>query len=454
MKRDFSIEAYAELVSLIEQIQQEELCFITDFLGDIFLRIKHALGKHGIVDTMSDINAYHKEVLDMENTTLEELDRIFEDVSDLDNRYAGESGFYAPLEKTAQLRERMIHLSGLCARTESVVAYGGSLASCFTPFLVHVATDQRDYYEDNISLYEVEYTSESFPAISYDSKRNYVQLYEALHPEEAALLDRVLSDPDLSEAERLDIRFIIYSAPEPYRSIYLEHLSRFVIHVDSDVNGAYYMPGLEEIFIEDEDGNLRLDLRSAYNCFFHECGHAVDDFECGGVMSEEFRYEGQSLHDLLTADVRNYVEDYMRNDPYLGSLTEEQRYQVLRGLNLTDDASFAYQPGTALSDPVLEAARQAVIRHMSSDLYGHDNSAVSDVYGGVTNNVLRSTWGHPSNTYWYYGTTPTGHQEHELWAEFFAAKMTHDEKELASIRAHFPKAYEAMEAMAQQMAAN
>ena len=39
------------------------------------------------------------------------------------------------------------------------------------------------------------------------------------------------------------------------------------------------------------------------------------------------------------------------------------------------------------------------------------------------------------------------HQESELWAEFFAAKMTQDEAALKSIKSHFPQAYKAMEAI-------
>ena len=44
-----------------------------------------------------------------------------------------------------------------------------------------------------------------------------------------------------------------------------------------------------------------------------------------------------------------------------------------------------------------------------------------------------------------------GSQVAELWADFFAAQMTHDEAALSLIKQHFPTAYAAMEQMALEM---
>lgn len=452
MRRDFSSQALSELESQLNELKNEQLSFLTDFFGDLYLRVKHYLAKHGIVENLDDIRAYHKEVLDMENASLSQIHQIFEEISSVDSNYgAAGAGFAEPLETLELLRERMKALGALCSRTESAVLNGGRAVSSFSGLAVHVRTDQHEHYQKHIKEEEIRFTADSFRSLSSGTKSRYVQIYESLHTEDAILLDKVLSDPDLSEAERLDIRFMIYSAPEPYRSIYLEHLREYVVHVDDDIDGAYY--SRPEIFIRDENGHFLMDRRGPYNTFFHESGHAIDDFENGSgyMLSTSYTYNGYTMNELVTADTRAYVENYMDSDPNLSRLTEAQRYEVLRSLNLTDDASFAYEGGP-LADPVLEAARQAVIRHMNSDLAGDKNVAASDVYGGVTNNAITGTWGHYSSTYWYNGTTPTGSQEAELWAEFFSAKMTHDEVQLESIRRHFPRAYEAMEAMAEEMA--
>ena len=133
----------------------------------------------------------------------------------------------------------------------------------------------------------------------------------------------------------------------------------------------------------------------------------------------------------------------------------------MRSLNLTDDAAYTYG-GDENLDQVLKQYRGEIVRHMNYELAGEVNEAASDVYGGVTNNAIIGGYGHRKEPnekgsdyqYWYSGRKPTNNQTSELWAEFFAAKMTHDENALVSIKEHFPNAYDAMEKMAQEMAAN
>ncbi len=308
--------------------------------------------------------------------------------------------------------------------------------------------------------------------------------YEENHPEEAALMDQVLSDPDLTEQERLDIKYTAYNAPEPYRSIYFEHLRQYCVNV-GDTDTSYYTPLFNTIYLNKSDHTFGTDPRGAYNTFFHESGHAIDDFERSfGYLSNKYDYHGTSLHDLIVSDTRTYVEDLFERDEILCELTPEDRYIVLRSLNLTDDADYYYylnpsrkgvigafkdfidplsSESLELDDPVLESARKRAQKLMFDDLEGEVNEAASDVYGGVTNNALLGVsssegevhYGHRDTNYWYDNKgKATGAQERELWAEFFAAQMTQDEAALESIRRHFPKAYEAMENMAQQMNTN
>jgi hypothetical protein len=457
MRRDFTQEYYLELCDTIRSLKSEQLCFLTDFFGDLILKIKAWLEKHGVCDPTEDIRAHHRELLDRENTTLEKLAAIFQEVWATDNVFGtGESYFNGTVTALASYQNYVRTLSGIAAEASVAVQSGGKLQDCLSEKTIRMEMDPLDA-SLNADLSPIVFALSTF-MVNNDPyfKTAYVEFFEIGHPEYAELMAQVLSDPDLTDQERKDIRYLIYSAPEPYRSIYLEHVDSFVVHVDGDVDGAYYSGWLREIFIRDTDKYFADDPMAPYTTFFHESGHAIDDFENenGYMLTTHFTYEGQSLHDLVTGDVRNYVEDYIRNDPYLSSLTEEQRQTVLWGLNLTDNAEFAYGGGTELSDPVLEAARQAVINHMKTDLAGYENGAASDVYGGVTNNAIYGNWGHWTDTYWYNGNSATGSQEIELWAEFFGAKMTGDEATLASIRAHFPRAYDAMEAMALEMASN
>ena len=323
-----------------------------------------------------------------------------------------------------------------------------------------------------------------------DAVNRSVAEFEREHPEYAALMNRVLSDSDLTEQERIDIKYTSYHAPEPYRLIYFEHLSQYVVSIEK--GGAAYYPR-EGIIRMGRKQTLGDDPRGAYTTFFHESGHAIDDFEYGtaaygdGSLTNHYSYDGRSLHDLIVSDTRTYVENYIDNATYtinghtfeLNNLTPEQKHLILKSLNLTDDAPMYdyendspkeyYNPfrpiKTVLSqfktnpwvidDPILDDIRVGIREQLYKDISGWDNESASDVFGGVTNNAIRGDVVHTSKYYWYDADkTPKGSQERELWAEFFAAQMTHDEAALESIRSHFPQAYEAMEAMAREMAGN
>ena len=178
-----------------------------------------------------------------------------------------------------------------------------------------------------------------------------------------------------------------------------------------------------------------------------------------GMKSREYVYEGKSLNDWIADDVENYMSEYI-GDTY-PNLTDSQKQALMRSLNLTDDATYAYGGDDDLSK-VLKQYRKEIVSHMRKELAGEENEAASDVYGGITNNAIIGDYGHRKElnengsdyNYWYSGGKPTNKQTSELWAEFFAAKMTHDEDALVSIKEHFPNAYDAMEKMAQEMAAN
>lgn len=304
------------------------------------------------------------------------------------------------------------------------------------------------------------FTADTFKEISNETKEYYIDRVETANPEYRELFDKVLADPDLTDSERRDIKFLAYFAPEPYRSIYLEHLRQYTVNVGPEIKGSYYSPGNRGIYLTDSDDTFLDNPRGPYNTFYHESGHAIDDFEQSeGSMTNQYYYEGKSLHDYVVEDVRTYVEDVINRE--MPELSVAQRQELLRSLNLTNDSSYSYGGSSKGLDAVMLHYRTRLIDVMRQDLKGNVNEAPSDVYGGVTNNAIYGGWGHfPSqNTnpddyrYWYDSRgIAQGSQERELWAEFFAAKMTHDEEALQTIRKHFPNAYDAMEEMAKQMA--
>ena len=468
MKRDFTQKNYEYFLSLLQQISDEQWCGISDWFGDGYLYVKHFLGDLGLYDKTSNMEKYHKELLDKKNTSAAKIRTIFEDVSTMDSQYAG-NGAARFGECLAMLQNHHEYIQALTKIADGgyqVVANGGSFRSYI--FSANVKNMMRSVSDrmETIML-PLLFTADTFAELSGRYKSAYITSYENGHPEIKEKLDRVFSDPDFTASEIRDIKFLIYNAPEPYRSIYIEHIEEFQVIVynvdepDGDgYEGSLYSSSSRKIYLIDSDNTFFDNERGPYNTFFHESGHAIDDYEkMIGMKSREYVYEGKSLNDWIADDVENYMSEYI-GDTY-PNLTDSQKQARMRSLKLTDDATYSYGGDDDLNK-VLKQYRREIVSHMRKELAGEENEAASDVYGGITNNAIIGDYGHRKElnengsdyNYWYSGGKPTNKQTSELWAEFFAANMTHDVDALVSIKEHFPNAYDAMEKMAQEMAAN
>lgn len=89
MKRDFSANARQELLSLVTQVENEKWCDFTDWAGDRWYDFEAWIGKLDIKDYIDDINRYHKKVIDKNNTTTGQINKIFEDVNEVSSCYQG-----------------------------------------------------------------------------------------------------------------------------------------------------------------------------------------------------------------------------------------------------------------------------------------------------------------------------------------------------------------------------
>lgn len=82
--RDYSDEVYNRMLKQIDEINNETINCVTDALGDVCLH----LGKWtGIINT-SSTEAYQKKMLDMNNTTANQLKKIFKEVKEIDTTKA------------------------------------------------------------------------------------------------------------------------------------------------------------------------------------------------------------------------------------------------------------------------------------------------------------------------------------------------------------------------------
>ena len=74
--------------------------------------------------------------------------------------------------------------------------------------------------------------------------------------------------------------------------------------------------------------------------------------------------------------------------------------------------------------------------------------AVTDVYGGMTGNVLRTSNGYGHKTSYWNDPTMAGK---ELWAEYFSYNMSGSKENLEHLREYFPEAANVLEKYAYSM---
>lgn len=88
MIRDFSLITKVRLIEEIDKIHKDDWCGFTDFFGDLFYRGGKMLEHLKLKDDMSNVEEYHRKVLDMTDMTKNELNSIFEEVYEIDKTYA------------------------------------------------------------------------------------------------------------------------------------------------------------------------------------------------------------------------------------------------------------------------------------------------------------------------------------------------------------------------------
>lgn len=478
MKRDFTRANFDNLVTMLRELDAKANQEIMDRAG----RLTNLLGTVSQTFMFLDsplrrLAGHIRSLIEAEEKARVRVRQIFEDVSRADRQYRNETvGFGLTRSALQDLQNAMKSLTELNDRGCAAVDQGGNLLSVFNAPAVHegmkipnAALGKSTAAIENGAAY----TAEDFRKVPNGIKQERIREVEQEHPEYEEKFREVLSDPDISEQERMDIKYMAYCAPEPYRSIYLEHLDRYRVSVEKSENekekGSWYSNRENRIRLEDE--NMAWDDCGSYNTFFHESGHAVDDFEddlrfsSGSIVfgdktmrTNSYEYNGKTLNELVTEDTRNHVRNIIENDPMLKELKPAQKEELMRRMNLADDSKFRYQ-GNAGGDMVMNIYIMRLRDVMHKDLVGRGKESCSDVYGGVTNNAIKGDWGHSKGEkdktyeYWYdEDGNPTGRQERELWAEFFAAKMTNDVEELEYLQTYFPQAYVAMEKMAEEMA--
>jgi len=89
MKRDFSDSAYQELLSLVKQVEDEQWCDFTDWIGDGWYGFESWIGQLDARKYVDNVNKYHKKVIDKNDATAGDIEKIFNAVNTQSINYRG-----------------------------------------------------------------------------------------------------------------------------------------------------------------------------------------------------------------------------------------------------------------------------------------------------------------------------------------------------------------------------
>lgn len=84
MYRDFSENSKQKLLGLVSEVENEKLCDFTDWIGDRWYDFEAWIGRLDIKNYLNNVNTYHKKVIDKNNATKKEIEKIFRDVMSID----------------------------------------------------------------------------------------------------------------------------------------------------------------------------------------------------------------------------------------------------------------------------------------------------------------------------------------------------------------------------------
>lgn len=295
-----------------------------------------------------------------------------------------------------------------------------------------------------------------------------ISRYEKENPDFAKKLNDLLASGNnnkLTEEDIRNIKYLAYTAEEPYRTIYLNELGKYMIGNGNLDKGAYYQPGEHTINFTYKDC-FKNDPRGPYTTFFHESGHAIDDLaelaKKNGSDTEVFKGRSNGMdRDVTIREAIEYDVYYNKNNPH--SVTSLANDIIRRGKSgrngNVDNVIEALQKGSSkgLSKADRELYNAVVAAHQRESGGSESMEAVSDVYGGMSNNALqkykqgrdeyRMGYTHDDN-YWNDQTKPAK----ELWAEFFSYHMAGDEEALRNLKEYFPEAADILEQYAESLA--
>lgn len=510
MIRDFSQEAKETLYTQIDNVAPDGFMeSVGDFFGDLGLEVQSWIGELCINSYLDNVAKYHEKVLDKNNTTKKDIDKIFQKVASVDNSYVENfqnitdtmtqyrqyistmSEMILPQNLTNPLSSTHISIQALLAQMQDA-----EIALWATLYQNGKEVEIDDWKRQQIEAYiqrQVNSLGRDVTQLNAaDDKaiqERIVVLYQMLDSETAerflALFDS--SATLIDDFDRNNIMYIAYTAEEPFRSLFLNSLGRYTIGRTDLSEKAYFTPSGNKVD-KTPANSINFEALSAfyhcpkgaYNTFFHECGHAID-YNIDGNTYFSNIYRDSSNYDIIAGDVYTHIEmkinDYI-NQKITSGVSNAASYQacsaeniiscIKNGGNTSKLSSTEKSVYNSISSKLKKELRSISSTHQYEDTNGllHGTlytAGISDIFGGVTNNVIVGDRGHWDKmddgpykgeyTYWYNPETNdrTGQHEKELWAHYFCFQITGDQEAIFTMNQYFPNAINQYNDMATDM---
>ncbi len=495
MIRDFSEMAKNELNTQIDEVKPvgiwEE---IMDSVCDLGLHLQSGMGFLRIENYVNDVKKYHRKILDKNNISKAQLEVIFQEIKEIDETYTSilamlNEEFRKDIAYLKKLANIIAIGQGIDVRQECLTLkiQAETRGNIFIKALYSMWANnlqipiQEQYYRqiETYMYQEIAGLGRDVIQLNHekDKKRQegVVEVYRKLYPESAQkfkdLFDSAQGD-GFSEFDRVNIIYIVISADEPGRTLFLDSMDTLSFgRVDGSASNQYVY-GDNKIDLNVAD-SLYYCSKGPYNTFFHETGHAID-YQAGKGAYFSISYQQGTNNETICQDVYTVIGDRIVNisSQMNIQLTEVMKENILNSIRNQDAASLSATEKRICQE--VEKQLKKELSSVSSTAFVQNpntgkqegvmiNSGISDVYGGVTNNLIvgdRGHWGQDRQgryTYWYVPNTnppeTTHNQEVEMWAHYFSYTMTGNTEAINSMNAYLPATMKQYDQMIKDMRA-
>ncbi len=251
----------------------------------------------------------------------------------------------------------------------------------------------------------------------------------------------------------VSIKSIAYSAPEPYRGLWVKYLDKYTI-VITDGKDGLFKPDEGIIYLNMT--NIRSGYRGEYYTFFHECGHAIDYYyglDDNGRTHFSSTYMDNSnmtLRDYIFADIeselRNSINRILSTSEF-DRLSEREKYVLKNAVlqNLTNGGTKELQGDAKM-------LQDRVVQGYTFELQMISREVASDMIGGVTNNQIKGVASHDDD-YWWNPITrePENSINREFFAEIYAYNIIQNERGIDDSNRYLKNSYSHMEKILKEM---